>query len=103
MEIVKQYKYLGITVTSNGQLKYAAEILQQKARKAYFGLKMNIPSSDSLSVEKWLKIYDSMVAPILTYGSEIWIIDFNIKLANLDNLIFEKNSKYDYEKYTWCT
>jgi hypothetical protein len=40
-----------------GKLNYAAEILAQKARKAVFGLKANIPSSDSLSVQKWIKLY----------------------------------------------
>ena len=90
LEIVDEYKYLGITVTSNGQLKYAADILSQKARKAFFGLKANIPSSDNLSVQKWLKLYEAMIVPILTYGSEIWIADHNINLENLHNFTFEK-------------
>jgi hypothetical protein len=47
LELVKEYKYLGLTVTCNGKLNHAAEILAQKARKAFFGLKANIPSSDS--------------------------------------------------------
>jgi hypothetical protein len=71
LELVKEYTYLGLTVTCNGKLNYAAEILVQKARKVFFGLKANIPSSDSLSVQKWLKLYNSMITPILTYGSEI--------------------------------
>ena len=41
LELVKEYKYLGLTVTSNGKLNYAAEILAQKARKAFLGLKAN--------------------------------------------------------------
>ena len=36
LELVKEYKYLGF------KLNYAAEILAQKARKAFFGLKANI-------------------------------------------------------------
>ena len=90
LELVKEYKYLGLTVTCNGKLNYAAEILSQKARKAFFGLKANIPSSDSLSVQKWLKLYNSMITPILTYGSEIWIADHKINIENLHNLSFEK-------------
>jgi hypothetical protein len=43
LELVKEYKYLGLTVTCSGKLNYAAEILAQKARrKAFFGLKANI-------------------------------------------------------------
>ena len=52
LELVKEYKYLGLTLPCNGKLNYAAEILTQKARKAFFGLKANIQSSDSLSVVK---------------------------------------------------
>ena len=74
LELVKKYKYLGLTLTCNGKLNYAAEILAQKARKAFFGLKANISSSDSLSVQKWLKIYNSMITPILTY---IWFRDLD--------------------------
>ena len=43
LELVKEYKYLGLTATCNGKLNYAAEILAQKARKAFFGLEANIP------------------------------------------------------------
>jgi hypothetical protein len=104
LELVREYKYLGLIVICNGKLNYAAEILAQKARKAFFGLKANIPSSDSLSVQKWLKLYNSMITPILTYGSEIWIADHKINIENLHNLSFEKNvTKYDYETNTWCT
>ena len=49
-----------------------------------------IPSSDSLSVQKWIKLYNSMITPILTYGSEIWIVDHKINIENLHNLSFEK-------------
>ena len=90
LELVKEYKYLGLTVTCNGKLNYVTEILAQKARKAIFGLKANIPSIDSLSVQKWLKLYNSMLTPILTYGSEIWIADHKINIENLHNLSFEK-------------
>ena len=39
LELVKEYKYLGLTLTCNGKLNYAAEILAQKARKAFFWFK----------------------------------------------------------------
>jgi hypothetical protein len=71
-------------------LEILAEILAQKARKTFFGLKANIPSSDRLSVHKWLKLYNSMITPILTYGSEIWIAEHKINIDNLHSLSFEK-------------
>jgi hypothetical protein len=90
LELVKEYTYLGLSVTCSGKLNYAAEILAQKARKAFFDLKANIQSSDSLSVQKWLKLYNSMITPILTYGSEIWIADHKINIETLHNLSNEK-------------
>lgn len=90
LESVDQYKYLGITFTNNGKLKYAPEVLALKARKAFFALKTNIPSSENLSVQKWIKLYESMIVPILTYGSEIWIADQNLNLDNLNKFTFEK-------------
>jgi hypothetical protein len=37
-----------------------------------------------------LKLFDSLSKPILTYGSEIWLSDYNINLNNFDNLPIEK-------------
>ena len=42
------------------------------------------------SVKNWFNLYDSIISPIMTYGSEIWISDFNIKLDNIHALPFEK-------------
>ena len=37
-----------------------------------------------------LKLFDSLLKPILTYGSEIWLSDYSINLNNFDNLLIEK-------------
>ena len=90
LEVVKEYKYLGLIFTSNGKLNLASENLAQKARKAYFGLRSKIPFSDNLSVQNWIKLFDSVITPVITYGSEIWITDFKVNLNNIDLLPFEK-------------
>lgn len=36
------------------------------------------------------KLFDTLIKPISTYGSEIWISDYNIKDSNIDKLPFEK-------------
>jgi hypothetical protein len=64
--------------------------LADKARKAYFALKSKIPYSDNLSVKSWLKLYNSMIVPIITYGSEVWISDFKSNFDTLDKIQFEK-------------
>jgi hypothetical protein len=39
-----------------------------------FNMEWGLPNN--LSAKSWLKLYNSMIAPILTYGSEVWITDF---------------------------
>ena len=36
------------------------------------------------------KLFDILIRPILTYGAEIWVSDYNIKDKTLDTLPFEK-------------
>ena len=43
-----------------------------------------------LSNSLQLKLFDTLIRPILTYGSEIWISDFTFKDKTLDTLRFEK-------------
>jgi hypothetical protein len=64
--------------------------LADKARKAYFALKSKIPNSDNLSIKSWLKPYNSMIVPIIIYGSEVWISDFKSNFDTLDKIQFEK-------------
>jgi len=64
--------------------------LADKARNAYFALKSKLFYSENLSVKSWLKLYNSIVVPIMTYGSEIWISEFKPNFETLDKTAFEK-------------
>jgi hypothetical protein len=88
--LVIEYKYLGILFKNTGILKCASENLTDRACKAYYSLKSKIPESDKFSVKIWLKLYKSMILPILTYGSEVWLADYNLNFDKLDILSFEK-------------
>ncbi|CAG2214892.1 unnamed protein product [Mytilus edulis] len=90
LESATEYKYLGIVFNNRGKLNIAAENLADKARKAYFALKSKLPYSNCIAVEKWVRLFNSLISPIMTYGSEIWISDFNINLDTADKLPFEK-------------
>jgi hypothetical protein len=90
IEITDKYKYLGIVFKSTGLLKYANENLADKARKAFYSLKSKISQFDKFSVKTWIKLYYSVILPIITYGSEIWLTDFHLNLDILDKLPFEK-------------
>ena len=90
IELVIEYKYLGILFKNTGILKCASENLTDRACKAYYSLKSKIPESDKFSVKIWLKLYKSMILPILTYGSEVWLADYNLNFDKLDRFPFEK-------------
>ena len=45
---------------------------------------------DCINNKLLLKLFDCLIRPILTYGSEIWICDFNVKESVLSILPFEK-------------
>jgi hypothetical protein len=90
LNYTNEYKYLGIIFDNKGKIRIAAENVADKARKAYFALKSKPPYSNFISVEKWMKLYDSLISPILTYGSEVWISDFKLNFDSIDKLPFEK-------------
>jgi hypothetical protein len=90
IEIVERYKYLGIVFYFNGNLKHAADDLYNKALKAFFSVKSKFNNCQEVPLKTCLKLFDSLSKPILTYGSEIWLSDYNINLNNFDNLPIEK-------------
>jgi ABC-type multidrug transport system ATPase subunit len=86
VRLVHEYKYLGIIFTYNGKIKYAAEQLADHARKAFYAIKHSLPFYEKLSVKTLLKVYSTLIEPIILYESEIWIADFNININNCDQL-----------------
>ena len=97
LDIVDKYKYLGTILQSNGSLKSACDDLATRARKAYFALKSKLPFGSELTPKLWLKLYESIIVPIITYSSEIWIADFNTNLNNLDKTPFEKIQNFIFK------
>jgi hypothetical protein len=83
---------------SDGKLKFSPEQLSERARKACSAIKTNIPASTNFSAETLLKLYQSMIIPILTYSSEVWITDYKRDIMSSDNFTFEKT-----QNQTWCS
>ena len=72
LENVKSYKYLEIHISSkNCSLQQTLRDLSVKANRALFSLKTNL-NLMKMPIKLLLKIYDSMVVPILLYGAEVW-------------------------------
>ena len=68
---MKNFIYLGVNVTSNGNFSQAQKHLSEQASKALYSLG-HIFDGNELCVSDKLKLFDSLVLPILNYGCEIW-------------------------------
>jgi hypothetical protein len=87
------YCYLGITFNASGKFKPACNRLCDQALKAIFKIRqLDIRNNISTA----LKLFNSLIVPILMYGSEIWSPYFlkglkdNTFLTICENLPAEK-------------
>ena len=69
IEMVKEFKYLGTTLSPSGSLFLAKEKLRKQANKAYFPVISALQKIDFDAVTS-LKLFDSLIKPILTYNCE---------------------------------
>ena len=75
LNIVTNFQYLGIIFSCKDSFNDAKAHLVQQARKAMFivlrkARKLNLP------IDMQLKIFDTMVVPILLYGAEVWGFEY---------------------------
>jgi hypothetical protein len=84
LDVVQSYCYLGITFSSSGSLiKPACKRLCDQALKAIFKIRQLDIRNNILTA---LKLFNSLIVPILTYGTEIWSPYFLKGLKN-DNFL----------------
>ena len=70
LETVRSYCYLGIVISYTGNLNLCKTNLMEKGRKAWFKIKKTLSLDNSCSVLE--KLFDTLVAPVILYGSEVW-------------------------------
>ena len=75
------YTYLGLVISASGCFNMAMTALRDKARRAYYAIKKTI-SKFNPPIQIWLKIFDSIVQPILLNGIEIWGPCYTPKIKN---------------------
>ena len=85
IRLCHEYTYLGVKFTRLGHMKEAATQLKEKAQKAWVSVRSTLSSNKIHKPEVWIKLFDTMVKPILTYGGAIWIQDF------ISSMCFEVN------------
>ena len=72
LENVRSYKYLGLIITPSGEISSALNDLRSRALKAYMSLKSKLGISFRENINDTIYLFDSLVKPILTYGSDFW-------------------------------
>ena len=77
IETAFQCKYLGniisTTQTSKGDVfRENYDYLCSQARKAIFGLKHRLKSLGALPPRVLMHMYETLIRPILVYGSDVW-------------------------------
>ena len=71
VEVQDSYSYLGINFNYNGNFCTARKKLLDQAQKSLFALYRKIKNI-SIPLDLQLKLFDSLVSPILLYSCEIW-------------------------------
>lgn len=71
LEVVDSYPYLGLHFNYNGKFNVAKKKLYEKATRAMFSVMKRIRTLQ-LPIDMQLKLFVSMVKPIILYGAEIW-------------------------------
>ena len=71
IEIVQEYKYLGILLGQSGSFVVAKKHIADQANKALFSLLRKIRKL-SLPFDIQIDLFNKMIKPILLYGCEVW-------------------------------
>lgn len=71
IEIVRQYKYLGVIFSRGGSFAATVKHNCEQATKAMFVLIRKVRSLN-LSIDLQLDLFEKMIKPILLYGCEVW-------------------------------
>ena len=71
IEIVNEFKYLGVIMSRSGFFKSAKTHLTKQASKAMYGVLRKIRYFN-LPVDCQIDLFDKVISPILLYGCEVW-------------------------------
>ena len=72
LETVNQFKYLGFVLGSSGKFSKGIQSLASQGERAVFSLKRILHRYPEMMPETQIKLFRSLVSPVLAYSSEIW-------------------------------
>ena len=88
LEVVSEYKYLGILFCRSGSFLRAKKYIADPARKAVFAL-LKKAKQLLLPIDIQLDLFNKCIRPILLYGCEVWGYG-NVEILELVQLRFLK-------------
>ena len=99
IEIVSNFSYLGIIFTTNGKFTLAIKDLKNKGMRASFKIYSILKSQKINNPMVSLKLFDSMVKPILLYSCPVWGYELmscqSKDIYHIDKIPFEQvQNKY---------
>ena len=72
LNVVTQYKYLGIVINEFIDYNVIAQILADAANRALGAVIYKYKKINRLEYYRYTKLFQSSVCPILDYASEVW-------------------------------
>ncbi len=72
LEVVTEFKYLGLTFGTNGKYSLALNVLATQGIRATYSLRKHILRFPNIPVEITLRFFDTMVVSVLSYGCQLW-------------------------------
>lgn len=95
---VNSYRYLGILIHSNGDFSSTSENLCVRGWKASFKIKSALKDVD-VDPELKLKLFDTLVKPVICYNSEIWGVMNNVFNSKNVSQFWERVSNLPVENF----
>jgi hypothetical protein len=72
VEVVKQYKYLGLTMAENGKWDAHIQVVCNQAHRLLPALYKFLFLHPNIPISLALHLFDALIVPVLLYGCEIW-------------------------------
>ena len=72
IQVTREYKYLGFKLTPSGEINSGLHDLKDRALRAYMKMKKKLGLTFRKHLLITLKLFDTLIKPILLYASDFW-------------------------------
>ena len=69
---MKQFTYLGISLSSGVSFQQTFDYIGGQALKAVFALKQYLTVFEDITIKHTIELFDKLILPILNYGVKVW-------------------------------